>query len=143
MGPLMLELLFFGKKKQQQLWGRSCQFAKVLRQHCFRSLGKVLWGRFILGGQKVLRKVPPRFRGWVAKRFCRRFRGGLHQDLLSFELSTFLSVGRFTLGCQRFCGRLRQGQPLLLGLSFGLISVCMTRRASHFFGAATCSINVT
>ena len=59
--------------------------------------------------------------------------------------AVYVSIwGRFTLGCQRFCGRFPQGQPLLLGLFFGLISVCMTGCfASEFWWCHMFSLNVT
>ena len=131
----------------------------------------VLWGRFVLGCQKVPRKVPPRFhqgcssfmvsgflvqislelptgsaegspkvsprshQGFtkVAKRFCRRFRGRCHQGCtMIFQVSSCLSMflsGGSPWAVKGFVEGFAKVNPLLLGLFFGLISVCMTGRA--------------
>ena len=63
----------------------------------------VLWGRSVLGRQKVPRKVPPRFRQGSTK-VSPRF----HQVSPSFVVSLVL-WGRSVLGCQKVRGRFHQG----------------------------------
>ena len=85
----------------------SSAIVKVSGQNCFRTL--VLWGRSVLGRQKVPQKVPPRFyQGstkvaqvswclwssgadpfWATKRFCGRFHHHFLK-LVSQFLNSFL-----------------------------------------------------